>query len=68
MNEDVFNMNVRKFLKQFGITAQREIENTVHEAFSVGRLSGNERLPVKATLTLGQTSLNVVIEGEIALE
>ena len=68
MNEDVFNMSVRKFLKQFGITAQREIENAVHEAFSAGRLSGNERLPVKATLTLGQTSLNVVIDGDIELE
>ena len=28
MNEDVFNMSVRKFLKEFGITAQREVENT----------------------------------------
>ena len=34
MNEDVFNMSVRKFLKEFGITAQREVENTVREALS----------------------------------
>ena len=41
MNEDVFNMSVRKFLKQVGITAQREIENAVREAISRGGLSGN---------------------------
>ena len=68
MNEDAFNMSVRKFLKKVGITAQREIESTIREALSKGGLSGKEKLPVKATLTLGQTSLNVVVEGEIELE
>ena len=47
MNEDVFNMSVRKFLKQVGITAQREIENAVREALSRGGLSGNAKLPAK---------------------
>ena len=68
MNEDAFNMSVRKFLKKVGITAQREIENTIREALSKGGLSGKEKLPVKATLTLGQTSLNLVVDGEIELE
>jgi Family of unknown function (DUF6494) len=68
MDEDVFNMSVRKFLKQVGITAQREIENTVREALTKGSLTGNETLPAKATITLGQTSLNVVVDGEIELE
>ena len=35
MNEDVFNMSVRRLLKEFGITAQREVENTVREALSL---------------------------------
>jgi hypothetical protein len=68
MNEDVFNMSVRKFLKKVGITAQREIENTVREAVSKGSLTGSERLQAKVTLTLGQTSLNLVIDGEVELE
>jgi hypothetical protein len=68
MNEDVFNMSVRKFLKKVGITAQREIENTVREALSKGSLTGKEKLPAKVTITLGQTSLNLVIDGEIELE
>jgi hypothetical protein len=68
MNENVFNMSVRKFLKEFGITAQREVENTVREALSKGSLTGKEKLPVKITLTLGQTSLHLVVDGEIELE
>jgi hypothetical protein len=68
MNEDVFNMSVRKLLKEFGITAQREVENTVREALSKGSLTGKEKLPAKITLTLGQTSLHLVIDGEIELE
>jgi hypothetical protein len=67
MNEDAFNMSVRKFLKQVGISGQREIENAVRQALSRGRLSGNETLPAKATITLGQTSLNLVVDGEIEL-
>jgi hypothetical protein len=68
MNEDVFNMSVRKFLKKVGITAQREIENTVREALSKGSLTGKEKLPAQVTITLGQTNLNLVIDGEIELE
>lgn len=68
MNEDVFNMSVRKFLKQVGITAQREIENAVREALVRGRVSGDAKLPAKAVVTLAGTDLNLVVDGEIALE
>lgn len=68
MNEDVFNMSVRKFLKQVGITAQREIENAVREAHSRGGLRGNTKLPAKAVVTLAGTDLNLVVDGEIELE
>jgi Family of unknown function (DUF6494) len=67
MNEDVFNMSVRKFLKQVGITAQREIENAVREAHVRGRLSGKAKLPAKAVVTLVGTDLNLVVDGEIEL-
>ncbi len=68
MNEDVFNMSLRKFLKKVGITGQRAIEVTVRESVSNGRLKGNEKLPVKVTLALSRTDLNVIIDGEIELE
>ena len=31
MNEDAFNMSIRKFLKTVGVTSQREIEQAVEE-------------------------------------
>ena len=68
MNEDVFNMSVRKFLKQVGITGQREIENAVREAIAEGNLTGNETLSAKITLTLSKTKLEMVIQDEIRLD
>jgi Family of unknown function (DUF6494) len=67
MNEDVFNMSVRKFLKQVGITAQREIENAAREALARGSVSSNAKLPAKAVVTLAGTDLNLVVDGEIEL-
>ncbi len=68
MDENSFNISVRKFLKTVGVTAQREIEKAVREALSNGSLTGKEKLPATATFTLGQTSLNLVVDGEIELE
>ena len=48
MNEDVFNMSVRKLLKKVGVTSQREIEDAVRSAVGNGRLKGNEALPAKS--------------------
>ena len=67
MNEDVFNTSLRKFLKQVGITSQREIEKAVREAIASGRLKGNEKLPAKMVLTLGGVSLKHEVSGEIDL-
>ena len=38
MDEDAFNMSVRKFLKKLGVTAQREIELGVREQLQAGKL------------------------------
>ena len=42
MNEDTFNLQIRKFLKKVGITSQREIESAVRKAIDSGALSGSE--------------------------
>jgi Family of unknown function (DUF6494) len=68
MNEDVFNMSLRKFLKKVGINGQRAVELTVREAIAKGRLKGSEKLPAKVTLSLGGTDLNLVIDGDIELQ
>ena len=67
MNEDTFNMEVRKFLKKVGVTSQREIETAVREAVKSGRLAGNERLKARMTLEVEGVHLEVVIEDDITL-
>lgn len=67
MDEEAFNMSVRKFLKKVGVTAQREIEKAVRDAVAAGRLKGDETLTAEARLTLQGTSLAVTIDGEISL-
>jgi hypothetical protein len=68
MNEEIFNLQLRQFLKKFGITAQREIENHVRGALEEGTLRGNDRLNVKARLTIEGLPPEIVVEGKIALE
>jgi hypothetical protein len=68
MNEDVFNVSIRKFLKTLGVTAQREIEKAVREALADGRLKGNENLPAKATVSIGPIKFSHEVHGDIALE
>ena len=60
MDEDRFNMSVRKFLKQVGVTSQRVIE----EAVRSGKVEGNV-LKVKMTLTAENAPIRHVIEEEI---
>ena len=67
MDEEVFNLELRKFLKRFGVTAQREIESAVRAALDTGRLAGNETLAVKATLEIPGVLQRMEINGEIAL-
>ncbi|MDJ0609455.1 MAG: DUF6494 family protein [Kiloniellales bacterium] len=67
MNEDVFNMELRKFLKKVGVTSQREIEGAVRAALDSGKLSGTETLKAKVRLTVEGLDLGQDIEGEIAL-
>jgi hypothetical protein len=67
VQEDVFNIEVRKFLKGFGVTAQREIEKAVGDALREGKLVGNEVLPVRATLTIPGVLATIEIPGDIAL-
>ena len=67
MNEEVFNLELRKFLKRFGITSQREIEKAVEAALRGGALTGEETLPVRATLSIPGVLTDLHIDGEIAL-
>lgn len=68
MDEDKFNIELRKFLKKLGITSQREIESAVRAAVNDGRLQGNESLAVKATVTIDALDMKTVVDGDIKLE
>jgi hypothetical protein len=68
MNNDAFNMSIRKFLKMVGVHSQREIETAIERAMAAGKLKGNETLPAKMTLTLGGTDLDISFDGNISLE
>ena len=68
MNQETFNLELRKFLKRFGITAQHAIEQAVQEGLADRRLTGREILPVRATLTIPGLLHELVVEGEIALQ
>ena len=67
MDEEALNTSVRKFLKTFGVTAQREIEKAVRDAVSKGQLKDSPRLPAKAAVTVGGIDLKFEIESDIEL-
>ncbi len=67
MNEDRFNIEVRKFLKEMGVTTQREIESAVQKAIASGQLEGDEKLKVSARIQIERIALDHRVEGEIAL-
>jgi len=67
MDEDKFNITVRKFLKEVGVTSQREIERAVREALDAARLNGTETLEARMTLTIGAIGLSHAVDGHIDL-
>jgi hypothetical protein len=67
MDEETFNLSVRRFLKKLGVTAQREIELGVRERLDSGGLQGDETLPARATVTVQGVEREIVIEGDIHL-
>ncbi|MGQ0704120.1 MAG: DUF6494 family protein [Gemmatimonadales bacterium] len=67
MNEESFNLSIRKFLKQFGVGAQREIEHAVEEALRTGKLKGSETIPATATLRIPQLDIEFSIDSPITL-
>ncbi|HET7296611.1 MAG TPA: DUF6494 family protein [Gemmatimonadales bacterium] len=67
MNEEAFNISVRKFLKNFGVTAQREIEKSVDAAMKAGKLKGTETLKARARLEIQGLPTSLVVEQDITL-
>ena len=60
MNDDAFNMSMRKFLKQVGVTSQQQIETAIRAAAPTGPVK------VRAVITIPELGMEHVIDGEIA--
>ena len=67
MDEDAFNMSVRKFLKKVGVTSQREIEQAVRDALKAGKINDGTNLTATVRLTVGGVDLDETITGKIDL-
>ena len=67
MDENSLNIETRRFLKEVGVTSQREIEKAVREAVQSGKLKGHERLRAHVTLTVEGIGLRHEVEGEILI-
>jgi len=67
MDEEAFNLSIRRFLKNLGVTSQREIELGVRELVDAGKLSGDETLEARAVVTVDGLEREIVVTGDIAL-
>jgi hypothetical protein len=68
MDEEVFNLSLRKFLKMVGVSSQREIEHAVARALEQGAIAGTESLPATMTLEVAGLKLRVTFDGEVKLQ
>ncbi|HEX6295099.1 MAG TPA: DUF6494 family protein [Burkholderiales bacterium] len=68
MDQETFNLSIRKFLKMVGVNSQREIEQAVQKAMMAGKLQGSETLPAMVTLEIPALGIKVPFHGEIRLK
>jgi hypothetical protein len=68
MDQETFNLSIRKFLKMVGVNSQREIEQAVQKSMESGKLQGGETFPVTVTLEIPQLGVKVPFDGEIRLK
>ena len=68
MDEEVFNLSIRKFLKMVGVKSQHEIELAVAKALAAGAISGTEAFPAKMTLEIAGLKVNIQFDGEVRLQ
>lgn len=68
MDDEVFNISLRKFLKMVGVSSQREIEQAVARALQDKAIAGTESFPAHMTLEIAGLKLQVRFDGEIRLQ
>jgi hypothetical protein len=68
MNDETFNLSIRRFLKVVGIRSQSEIERAVAKALVDGGIGSDAVLPARVRLTIAGIDLDLTLDGEIRLE
>ena len=68
MDQEIFNLSIRKFLKTIGVSSQREIEQAVAKAIAAGAIVGAETLAATMTLRVAGLQLDVRFDGDIQLQ
>lgn len=68
MNEEILNMQIRKFLKKVGVQSQREIEQAVRRSIENNSLAGIDKLEASVLLEVPEIGIKVSIVSEIKLE
>jgi len=68
MDQETFNLSIRKFLKTVGVNSQREIEQAVNQTLAAGAITGNETFAATMTLRIAGLALDVQYDGEIQLQ
>jgi len=68
VNEEAFNISIRKFLKMVGVKSQHEIEQAAAKALAAGAIGGTEAFPARMTLEIAGLKLNVQFDGEVRLQ
>jgi hypothetical protein len=68
MDQETFNLSIRKFLKMVGVSSQREIEQAVQQALAAAKLKGTESFAARVTLEVPALGVKVPFEGEIKLQ
>ncbi len=68
VDEEIFNLGIRKFLKAVGVSSQREIEQAAATAIAAGTVSVAETLAATMTLQFSGLQLDVRFDGEIHLQ
>lgn len=68
MNEEILNMQIRKFLKKVGVQSQHEIEQAVRRSIENNSLAGLDKLEASVLLEVPEVGIKVSIESKIKLE
>ena len=68
MDDETFNLSIRKFLKTVGVSSQREIEHAVAKAVAAGTIGNTTTFPASMTLRIDGLQLDVRFDGEIQLQ